>query len=67
MNDESEFNVINIWLGICIPLLISNYILQTLNQMFNDLSIIFVTIMCVLWFSVGMIAYREMKVFAKVV
>ena len=67
MSDEPEFNVINIWLGICIPLLIFNYILQTLNQMFNSLGIIFVIIMCILYFRIGMIIYREMKIWAKVI
>lgn len=67
MNDEPEFDVINIWLGICVPLLIFNCILEMLCQMFNHLGIIFVVIMCVLWFSVGMITHREMRVWAKVI
>ena len=67
MNDEPEFNILNIYFGTLLPVYIFHYILELLYSMFNHLGIIFVVIMCVLWFSVGMITYREMRVWAKVV
>ena len=67
MNDEPEFSFINMCLGMCVPLLIFNCIFNILFQMFNNLGIIFVVIMYILYFRVGMIIYREMRVWAKVV
>ena len=67
MNDEPEFGIVNIFLGGYISLLIFNCIFKILFQMFNYLSITFAIIMCMLYFIVGMIIYRETRVWAKAV
>lgn len=64
---ESEFSIVNIWLGICVPLLIFNVILNILCDIFNNLCIVFAIIMLMLWVNIFMIVCKEMRIWAKVV
>lgn len=67
LNKEDEFSIINIWFGICVPLLIFNIIFSILCDIFNNLCIIFAVVMLMLWIKIYMILLKEMRIWAKVI
>ena len=67
MNDEPEFNIINMYFGMLIPVFIFHWLLEMLCQIFNSLTFVSNIIIIVICIVSLVILNKELSIWAKVV
>lgn len=65
MNDDIEFNILHIYLGTLVPIMIFKEILESLYIMFNNLGLICIFIVLIIYINVGFIVCNELRIWAK--
>ena len=66
MSDEPEFNIINMYFGMVIPVLIFHWLLEMLCQIFNNLTFVSNIIIIVICIVSLVILNKELSMWAKV-
>ena len=66
MSDEPEFNIINMYFGMVIPVLIFHWLLEMLCQIFNNLTFVSNIIIIVICIVSLVILNKELSMWAEV-
>ena len=67
MNNKPEFNIINIYCGMVIPIFIFHWLLGMLCQIFDNLYFISIIIMVIVCIVSLVILYKELSMWAGLV